>query len=132
MSSQQESQTDERDVVRRQLEELLSELRVALPGVQVLLRSFLTLPFTSRFSETTATNQTTYFVAFVSAAISSVLLIAPSAMHRIQHGDGGDRGELVQTATILAIAGSAALVVTMKPSYSWSPTSSTTTYEPPS
>ncbi len=102
-----------REAAHRRVAELSDEVRIALPGVQVLFAFLLTLPFTGEFSEISDRNQTTYFAAFMSAAIASVLLITPSAMHRIQHGDGGDRHEFVAIATVLAILGTVFLAFAM-------------------
>lgn len=63
--------------------ELLQELRVILPGVQVLFAFLLTIPFSSRFNEISGMDRGLYFVAFLSTAIASVLLIAPSVYHRL-------------------------------------------------
>jgi hypothetical protein len=101
------------DVTRRQLGELLAELRVALPGVTVLFAFLLTLPFTSRFSDLSSGQDAAYYTGLLSAAISAVLFIAPSAMHRIEHDDGGERRTLVQTSTWCAIAGSVFLITSM-------------------
>ena len=101
------------DVTRRQLNELLAELRVALPGVTVLFAFLLTLPFTSRFSDLSSGQDAAYYTGLLSAAISTVLFIAPSAMHRIEHDDGGERRTLVQTSTWCAIAGSVFLILSM-------------------
>jgi hypothetical protein len=98
---------------RRQLSELLSELRLALPGVTVLFAFLLTLPFTGQFSDLTTGQDAAYYTGLLSAAISSVLFIAPSAMHRIEHDDGGERRSLVQLSTWCAIAGSVFLIVSM-------------------
>jgi hypothetical protein len=107
------SRESNEDVVRRQLSELLSELRVALPGVTVLFAFLLTLPFTSPFADLTATQDAAYYIGLLTAAIAAVLLISPSAMHRIQHGDGGQREDLVRISTLCAIAGSAFLLTSM-------------------
>src|SRR6059058_4200036 len=69
--------------VNRELIELLNELRVALPGVQVLFAFLLTVPFTQRFGKTTEIERDIYFVTLILAALSSVLLIAPSSQHRL-------------------------------------------------
>jgi hypothetical protein len=95
------------------LSELLSELRLALPGVTVLFAFLLTLPFTSQFSDLSTGQDAAYYTGLLSAAISSVLFIAPSAMHRIEHGDEGERRSLVQTSTWCAIAGSVFLITSM-------------------
>ena len=44
--------------VNRELIELLNELRVALPGVQVLFAFLLAVPFSQRFAETTELSAT--------------------------------------------------------------------------
>ena len=48
----------------RELGELLQELRVALPGVQVLFAFLLTIPFAERFTTITSSQKTAYFIAF--------------------------------------------------------------------
>lgn len=74
----------EKERLSRKLNELLEELRVALPGVQVLFAFLLTLPFTSRFTEITTLSRDVYFGSFIAAALASVFLIAPSAYHRMR------------------------------------------------
>jgi len=67
----------------RELIELLNELRVALPGVQVLFAFLLGVPFTQRFGEVTDIQKDAYFLTFLCTAIATALLIAPSAYHRL-------------------------------------------------
>ena len=67
----------------RNLSELLQELRVALPGVQVLFAFLLTVPFSSGFSRLDSFQRNLYFAVLCCAALATVLLIAPSAAHRI-------------------------------------------------
>jgi amino acid transporter len=69
--------------VDRNLSELLNELRVALPGVQVLFAFLLVVPFNQRFSSTTSFQRATYFTTLLLAACSTVFLIAPSVHHRL-------------------------------------------------
>ena len=68
----------------RELIELLNELRVALPGVQVLFAFLLTVPFSQRFAQTTEFQRDVYFSALMSVAVATALLITPSAFHRIR------------------------------------------------
>jgi hypothetical protein len=75
---------NEKERLNRKLTELLQELRVALPGIQVLFAFLLTLPFTARFREITETQRDVYFAAFLCAAVASAFLIAPSAYHRMR------------------------------------------------
>ena len=74
---------EEQEQRNRQLAELLNELRVAMPGVQVLFGFLLTVPFQQGFERTTSSQRTIYTVALVAAAVASALLIGPSALHRV-------------------------------------------------
>ena len=62
---------------------LLQELRVVLPGVQVLMAFLLTAPFASRFAELDARGRDAYLVALVSSLGSIVCLLAPTVFHRV-------------------------------------------------
>src|SRR5262249_62344104 len=67
----------------RNLQDLLQELRVALPGVQVLFAFLLTVPFTNRFEELTDFQEKLYFGVLICVALATVFLVAPTAGHRI-------------------------------------------------
>jgi hypothetical protein len=67
----------------RNLSDLLQELRVALPGVQVLFAFLLTVPFSQRFSELSKFQQWLYFGVMITVALATVMLVAPTAGHRI-------------------------------------------------
>lgn len=84
MSPETERTEDRKERLNRKLSELLQELRVALPGVQVLFAFLLTLPFTSAFPSENTLQRATYFFSFLSAAVASAFLIAPSAYHRLR------------------------------------------------
>ena len=90
--------------VDRELIELLNEIRVALPGVQVLFAFLLTVPFSQRFSQVTAVQKDVYFATFVSAAAATIFLIAPSANHRVQFRQD-DKEALLIRSNWLAIVG---------------------------
>ena len=94
----------------RELLELLNELRVALPGVQVLFAFLLTVPFSQRFGTITATQRAVYFAAFLGTAAASALLIAPTAIHRMQWRER-DKEALLKISNVLAIAGTLCLAV---------------------
>jgi len=78
----------------RELIELLNELRVVLTGVQVLFAFLLILPFTDRFQELVPTQQLMFAVAFTVTATASVLLMAPTAYHRIRFRQQDKEGML--------------------------------------
>jgi hypothetical protein len=67
----------------RNLSDLLQELRVALPGVQVLFAFLLTVPFTNRFDDLSDFQQKLYFGVLIAVALATVLLVAPTIGHRI-------------------------------------------------
>jgi len=107
-------QPDEDDKERRDREliELLNELRVVLPGVQVLFAFLLTVPFSNGFSKMTDLQRDVYFVAFLATTIATILLIAPSTYHRLQFRQG-DKERMLFTANRLAIWGTGFLAVAM-------------------
>jgi hypothetical protein len=94
----------------RELIELLNELRVALPGVQVLFAFLLAVPFARGWTTVTPYERDVFFVAFIAAAISSALLIATSAIHRIGWRVA-DKEKIVRVGTWLTIGGLTALAV---------------------
>ena len=61
----------------RQLTELLNELRVALPGAQVLLAFLLAVPFATRFGRVDAVEKIALFMALISTVAGTLLLMAP-------------------------------------------------------
>jgi Family of unknown function (DUF6328) len=97
-----EESKDER--LDRELIELLNELRVALPGVQVLFAFLLAVPFTQRFERLTGAQQDVFFAAFLCTAVATALLIAPSAYHRLRWREH-DKEHMLQMSNRLAIAG---------------------------
>jgi uncharacterized protein involved in cysteine biosynthesis len=102
----------EKERLDRNLEELLQELRVALPGVQVLFAFLLVVPFNQRFADITSFQSTVYFVTLLLATAASACLIAPTAHHRIEFRQQ-DKKRIVFTATKLAVVGLAFLAAAM-------------------
>jgi Kef-type K+ transport system membrane component KefB len=92
--------------------ELLEEHRVAMPGAQVLFTFLLILPFQNRFEQLTNTQETVYFGAFICSAIAIVLLITPTASHRIRWRKH-DKEALLQYATKTSIAALVLLAVSI-------------------
>jgi Family of unknown function (DUF6328) len=74
---------DRKERVNRELIELLNELRIALPGVQVLFAFLLVLPFQQGFAEISDADRGVYIVALIASALAAALLIAPSMYHRL-------------------------------------------------
>jgi Flp pilus assembly protein TadB len=92
--------------VDRELIELLNELRVALPGVQVLFAFLLILPFQQGFSELEDLARHVYFAALVASALGSALLIAPSVYHRLNFRRRS-KEQMLHDSNQLAIVGTA-------------------------
>jgi Family of unknown function (DUF6328) len=88
----------------RELMELLQELRVVLPGVQVLLAFLLTAPFQQRFAQLPGTLRNAFFASIACATVATALLIAPSAHHRLRWRER-EKERLLQIANRLAIWG---------------------------
>jgi hypothetical protein len=105
--SSDESKEEQLD---RELIELLNELRVARPGVQVLFAFLLGVPFTQRFGEVTDLQKDVYFLTYLCTAVATALLIAPSAYHRLDWRRG-DKEHLLVVSNRLAISGTAFLAL---------------------
>jgi hypothetical protein len=103
---------DKKERLDRELIELLNELRVALPGVQVLFAFLLTIPFTQRFPKLSTTDRYVYFAGFLCAALATATLIAPSAYHRIRWRER-DKEQLLTISNRLAIVGLGLLAIAM-------------------
>jgi predicted membrane channel-forming protein YqfA (hemolysin III family) len=94
--------------LNRELKELNDELRVALPGVQVLFAFLLAVPFQQRFAQVSDFQSTLYFVTLLFSMAASALFIAPTAYHRIMFRQR-DKPRLVRLASHMMIAGLVAL-----------------------
>jgi predicted membrane channel-forming protein YqfA (hemolysin III family) len=90
--------------LNRELIELLNELRVLLPGVQVLFAFLLTVPFTNQFRRITQEQEIVFFVTFLLTTIATILLISPSAYHRLRWRQK-DKEQMLRTANRQAITG---------------------------
>jgi hypothetical protein len=102
----------EQERLDRNLGELLQELRVALPGVQVLFAFLLAVPFQQGFEEVTSFQKDVYFATLILTAISATMLISPSAYHRITFRYQQKR-RLVYYSNRFAIIGLALLALAM-------------------
>jgi hypothetical protein len=105
---------DEEDQERlnRQILELLNELRVAMPGVQVLFGFLLTVPFQQRFEAVDELQRTVYAVTLVAAATATAFLIAPSALHRVTFRQG-QKPAVIRLGTRQFLVGLVALAIAM-------------------
>ena len=74
---------DDDDRLIRNWDELLQELRVTQTGTQILTGFLLTLPFTPRFAELSARQEITYLATLVGSVVTTGVIIAPVAFHRL-------------------------------------------------
>jgi phosphoglycerol transferase MdoB-like AlkP superfamily enzyme len=109
MPQKDESKSERLD---RELGELLQELRVALPGVQVLFAFLLTVPFSQGFQSMSAFQRDLYFAILLATAVTSAMFIAPTAYHRLRWRDY-DKEHMLLTANRLTIAGTVFLALSI-------------------
>lgn len=93
----------EKERIDRELQELLDEVRVAIPGAEVLFAFLLGVAFTERFHETTTFQRSVYFGTLLATACATALLIAPTAYHRVRFRDG-DKERMLFSVTRMALA----------------------------
>src|SRR4051794_40571280 len=101
-----------RERVNRELIELLNELRVALPGVQVLFAFLLAVPFSNGYTRITDFQKQVFFVTLVATSISTACFIVPTAYHRLNFRKR-EKERILFSSNKFAIAGLIFLAVSM-------------------
>jgi Family of unknown function (DUF6328) len=116
MDDESATRTEDRESAaeraNRELIELLNELRVALPGVQVLFAFLLIVPFSQGYDKLDAGDRRVYFAAVLATVVSTMCLMAPTAHHRLRFRSGV-KEELLRAANIFAIVGLVLLAFAM-------------------
>jgi Flp pilus assembly protein TadB len=102
----------EQERIDRNLQEMLGELRVALPGVQVLFAFLLVVPFNQRFAEVTEYQKTLYLITLLCATASAICLIAPTVHHRIEFRRQ-QKEEIVEAGNRIVVVGLGLLAIAM-------------------
>jgi len=102
----------DKERVDRNLQEMLGELRVALPGVQVLFAFLLVVPFNQRFGQVTEFQKTLYLITLLFTTASSICLIAPTAHHRLEFRRQ-DKENIVRTGNRIVVIGLGLLAIAM-------------------
>jgi membrane-bound acyltransferase YfiQ involved in biofilm formation len=110
--SPEERSEDEQERLNRQMMELLNELRVAMPGVQVLFGFLLTVPFQQGWRRVTEFQENVYFLTLIAAAVATAFLIAPSAYHRVMF-EQHEKPNIVHIGTVQMLIGLVALGIAM-------------------
>ena len=108
----EERSDEEQERLNRHMTELLNELRVAMPGVQVLFGFLLTVPFQQRFQQVNDFQEIVYLVTLCAAASATAFLIAPSAYHRVlfeQH----EKPAIIHRGTVQFLIGLSLLALAM-------------------
>jgi hypothetical protein len=114
MAGPQAEHDDEsrRERVNRELIELLNELRVALPGVQVLFAFLLAVPFSNGYKRITDFQKNVFFVTLMLTAASTACFIVPTATHRLNFRQR-DKEWILLISNKFSIAGIALLALAM-------------------
>lgn len=94
----------------RELAELNEELRVIIPGVQILAALLFTVAFTEAFKSFSALERRLYYTGFVSSTVATLMLLAPGVQHRLLWRQP-KKEILLRTATVLATL--ASVVITL-------------------
>ena len=109
---QEKTGEDAHERTARELIELLQELRIVIPGVQVLFAFLLTVPFSQGFTKLDSLQRGVFFATLLCTAAATALLIAPSSHHRVLFRQGV-REQRLKLGNVLAILGLAFLVPAM-------------------
>ena len=96
--------------LNRELDQLLNELRVVLPGVQVLLAFLLTAVFAAGFDRMDDDGRAVYLTAVVLTALATIFLMAPTMHHRLRFREGV-KEQMIRTVNRLTIVGMSMLGV---------------------
>jgi cation transport ATPase len=111
-SREEHDEESRRERVNRELIELLNELRVALPGVQVLFAFLLAVPFANGWSRVTQQQKNIFFATLVATAISTACFIVPTAYHRLNFRKR-EKERILLLSNKFAIAGILFLALSM-------------------
>jgi hypothetical protein len=85
------------------IDQMLTEARVILPGVQAMLGFQLIVVMTAAFEQLPESYQRLHFAALALAVLSVILLLAPAAVHRLGFS-GSDDARFHRIGTVLVTA----------------------------
>src|SRR3954463_3598513 len=103
---------DHKDKRNRQLDQLLQETRVIMPGVQVLFAFLLAVTFQQQFQKTTDFQRDVFLATILGATASTVCFIAPAAWHRLLFQQK-DKRHIIKVANRFVISGLVLLALSM-------------------
>lgn len=107
-----QTESDREQEADRQLNELIQELRLVLPGTTVLFGFLLSAPFAAGSATLTTFDRVVYFIAFLGAGLAMVFLVAEAGYHRLR-GKPYDKQVMIRTATRQAIAALVSLGISL-------------------
>jgi hypothetical protein len=102
----------EHERVDRELIELLNEIRVVLPGVQVLFAFLFAAPFANGWTRVGHLQARVYLASILCAAAASAFLIAPTTYHRLTFRMGF-KERLIRAGNVCLLAGTLMLAGSM-------------------
>ncbi|MCW2786950.1 MAG: sodium:proton antiporter [Marmoricola sp.] len=108
----EKARPDDAETIDRNWDELLQEIRVTETGAQILTGFLLTVPFAQRFTELDHLQRTTYLVVLCGSVLTTALVVAPAAFHRVLFRHRARRW-LVEAANRCARAGLALMALTI-------------------
>jgi hypothetical protein len=88
----------------RELIELLNELRLSAPGVQVTFGFLLIVPFQGRFDDTSDFERAVYGISLMFVAVAAILILSTAVQHRVLFRRHFERRLLI-TASYTSLAG---------------------------
>jgi len=96
--------------LEEELTHLLEELRITLPGIQIVFAFLLMVPFNQRFERVDPLGLVLFGSALACACVASLLLIAPTVYHRLHfRREIMDKRSMLELFNVLALTGSAFL-----------------------
>ncbi len=110
-SSRELDDVEDRPELRARFDMVLQEVRIALPGVQVLSAFLLTAPFSQRFSELDHWGRAAFGVALTASMLSVILLLGPTLLHHL--GERTARSRRLTMSIVLLLAGLGCLAVAL-------------------
>jgi len=94
--------------IETQVNQLLTEARIIIPGAQALLGFQLTVTLTRAFQQLPPESKMAHAAALCLVALSVVLLMAPASLHRIAFG-GQDDAQFIEIGSVFVVSAPAAL-----------------------
>jgi hypothetical protein len=107
---------DDADQVEEEFRSLMEGLRTTLPGVQLVTAFLLTVPLYDKYDALVRAERVAYYIAFVSALVSSVLLMAPSSHQRLRSRGGvvaREHRQHLESAVRISVLGSGGFAIAL-------------------